>query len=265
MNVHRTAVVSDEAQIADDVVIGPYAVIGPQVVIGAGCVIHSHAVLEGRLEMGSGNTVGAGAVLGGTPQDLSFKPETTSSLRIGNGNVFREHCTIHRGTTEGSATVIGDRNYLMVGVHVAHNCRLGDGVIIANNVLLAGYVEIGDQAFIGGASLVHQYTHVGRLVITQGGSRVQKHLPPFVVAAERIFVFGLNVVGMRRAGFTLADRTEVKRAFNLLYRSGLNTRQAVEQAGTSDFGPLGREFFGFVAASQKRGIAPLSRGTDEED
>src|SRR5205085_6297306 len=167
--------------------------------------------------------------------------------------------------TEGSATKIGDENFLMVGVHVGHNCNVGNNVIIANNVLLAGNVEILDQAFVGGGTTFHQNMRVGRLVMVQGSSAFGKDLPPFTLAAERNAIFGLNVVGLRRGGFSAAQREEIKRSFKLLYLSGLNTRQALEKSKETEWTDLGREFFGFVSdAIKKRGICPLKRGRDNE-
>jgi UDP-N-acetylglucosamine acyltransferase len=264
MKVHPTAIVDGAAQLGADVEIGPYSIVGPQVVIGDGTVIQSHVVLEGAVQIGQRNVIGHGSIIGGPPQDLGFKPETRSSVAIGNDNVIREHCTIHRGTAEGTATQIGDHNFLMAGVHLGHNCRVANKVIIANSCLLAGYVEIDDQAFIGGGTTFHQFMHVGRLVMSQGSSAYGKDIPPFLLAAERNFVFGVNTVGLRRAGFTAAERDEVKRAFKLLYRSGLNLKQALETAAETEFGPLGREFFAFVANARKRGILPYRYAGERE-
>jgi UDP-N-acetylglucosamine acyltransferase len=174
--------------------------------------------------------------------------------------VIREYCTIHRGSPEGSATKIGDKNFLMAGAHIGHNCEIGDNVIIANNCLLAGHVRVDDAAFLGGGSTFHQHMHVGRLVMVQGSSAFGKDLPPFVIAAERNSVFGVNVVGLRRAGFSARDRNEIKAAFKLVYMSGLNVGQTVEKAATMKFAAPAREFLDFVANAKKRGICPLKRG-----
>jgi UDP-N-acetylglucosamine acyltransferase len=203
-------------------------------------------------------------VIGGEPQDLSFSPTTRSRVEIGAKNVIREHCTIHRGTAEGSATKIGDENFLMAGAHVGHNCEIGNKVIIANNCLLGGYVSIGDGAFLGGGCVFHQFMRVGRLVITQGASGFGKDIPPFVIAAETNYVFGLNTIGLRRAGFSQAQRDEVKRAFKLLYLSGLNTRQALKKSKEMEWTDLGQEFFRFLRdAIEKRGICALKRSSNE--
>ena len=265
MKIHPTAVIDSSATVGADVEIGPYAVIGAQVELGEGTVLHAHAILEGDVKMGPQNVVGYGCVIGAPPQDLGFRSGSASGVRIGAGNVFREYCTIHRGSAEGTHTTIGDRNFLMVGAHVGHNCRIGNGVVIANNCLLAGHVQIDDGAFLGGGTTFHQGMRVGRLVMTQGSSAFGKDIPPFLLAAERNFVFGINAVGLRRAGFSPADRDEIKRAFKLLYRSGLNTKQALAAAEATEFGPIGREFFAFTAEARKRGIVPYRHAAGGED
>jgi UDP-N-acetylglucosamine acyltransferase len=212
--------------------------------------------------MGAANLVGHGSIIGAPPQDLNFQAQTKSRIAIGDANVIREHCTIHRGATEGSATVLGDGNFLMVGAHVGHDCRIGNGVVIVNNSLLAGHVRIDDRAFIGGGSRFHQGIRIGRVVMAEG--RFTKSLPPFLIAAKNQ-VFGVNILGLRRAGFSPAERDEIKRAFKLLYKSGLNTKQALEKAAEIEFGPLGRELFNFVADAGKRGIVSYSADPEGED
>ena len=262
MKIHPTAIVDAGAELGGDVEIGPYSVIGAGAVIGEKCVLQSHVVIEGSVKVGAGNFIGHGAIIGPSPQDLGFKEEIKSGVEIGNGNFIREYCTVHRGASEGSNTVVGDGSFLMVGTHLGHDCRIGNGVVIANNCLLAGHVRIDDGAFIGGGSRFHQSIRIGRLVMAEG--RFSKNLPPFMSAAKNQ-VFGMNIVGMRRAGFSQADRDEVKRAFKLLYKSGLNTKQALEKAGETEFGPIGREFFEFVAEAGKRGIISYSGDPEGED
>lgn len=262
MKIHPTALVDPAAQLGRDVEIGPYSVIGPEVVLGDNNVVQSHVVLEGNVTIGSGNFIGPGTIIGGAPQDLSFSPDRRTRVEIGNDNVIREYCTIHRGSPEGSATTVGDKNFFMVGVHLGHNCEVGNNVIIANSCLLAGNVRVDDHAFIGGGSTFHQHMRVGRLVMVQGSSAFGKDLPPFVMAAERNSVFGLNVVGLRRAGFSAEQRDEIKSAFKLLYLSGLNLSQALEKADATKFGALGREFFDFVKNAKKRGIVPYRAGKE---
>lgn len=254
MKLHPTALIDAAATIGVDVEIGPYAIVGPRVVIGTESVIGAHVVIEGEVELGPRNVIGHGALIGAPPQDLSFRPETRSSVRIGNDNVIRELCTIHRGAAEGSATTLGHGNFLMAGAHVGHNCAIGDKVIVANNCLLGGYVEIGDNAFLGGGCVFHQFIRVGRLAITQGGSGFGMDIPPFVIAAKVNRVMGLNVVGLRRAGFSAADCNEIKAAFKLIYQSGLNLTQALARAEERDWGSNASQFFDFIANARKRGI-----------
>jgi UDP-N-acetylglucosamine acyltransferase len=263
VKIHPTAIVDSKANIESEVKIGPYSIIGPSVKIGEKTSIQSHVVIEGEVSIGRANFIGHGAIIGAAPQDLSFLPERKTKIDIGNDNVIREHCTIHRGTAEGSATTIGDKNFLMACAHVGHNCAIGNNVIIANNCLLGGFVRVDDAAFLGGSCVFHQYMHVGRLAIAQGGSAFSKDIPPFVIAAERNYVFGLNVVGLRRAGFSAQDRDEIKSAFKLLYTSGLNVAQAIEKAATMNFSAAAREFLEFVANATQRGICPLKRGASK--
>jgi UDP-N-acetylglucosamine acyltransferase len=262
--VHPTAIVDPNAKLAADVEIGPFSIIGPDVTIGEKTTVQSHAVIEGEVAIGRGNFIGHGAIIGAPPQDVSFSPKRKTKVEIGDDNIIREYCTIHRGSADGSATKIGDKNFLMGGAHVGHNCVIGNNVLIANNCLLAGHVLIDDGAFLGGGSTFHQFMHIGRLVMVQGSSAFGKDLPPFVIAAERNSVFGLNIVGMRRAGLGAKDRDEIKEAFKLVYLSGLNTSQALEKAGTMTFGAPAREFLDFVAAAKKRGICPLKRGATDD-
>jgi len=264
--IHATAIVGSGAKIGGNVEIGPYSIIGSAVSIGDESIIGANVVIEGEVIVGRENRIGHGTVIGGEPQDLSFSPKTSSRVEIGEKNVIREHCTVHRGTAERSATKIGDENFLMVGAHVGHNCEIGNKVIIANNCLLGGHVSVADGAFLGGGCVFHQFMRVGRFAITQGASAFSKDIPPFLIAAERNYIFGLNTVGLRRGGFSSAQRDEIKRAFKLIYLSGLNTRQALEKSKDTAWTELGREFFQFIGeAIGKRGICPLKGGEVPED
>jgi len=262
--IHPTALVDPDAQIGNGVKIGPFSLIGSQAVIGHKTMLESHVVIEGEVKIGAGNFIGHGAIIGVPPQDVSFSPERKTKVEIGDDNIIREYCTIHRGSPDGSVTKIGDKNFLMAGAHIGHNCLIGTNVVIANNCLLAGHVRVDDGAFLGGGSTFHQFMHIGRLVMVQGSSAFGKDLPPFVVAAERNSIFGLNIIGMRRAGLSANDRNEIKEAFKLVYLSGLNTSQALQKAETMTFGVPAREFLDFVASSKKRGICPLKRGTGDD-
>jgi len=264
VKVHPTAIVDPDAQIGTNVEIGPFSTIGSHAVIKEKTIVQSHVVIEGEVVIGTGNFIGHGAIIGAPPQDVSFSPERKTRVEIGNDNIIREYCTVHRGSPEGSSTKIGDHNFLMAGAHVGHNCLIGNNVIIANNCLLAGHVRVDDGAFLGGGSTFHQHMHIGRLVMVQGSSAFGKDLPPFVIAAERNYVFGLNIVGLRRAGFSAKDRDEIKAAFKLVYQTGLNISQALEKAAKLKFGVPAHEFLDFVANAKKRSICPLKHGSSEE-
>lgn len=256
--LHPTAVIHPDAQLGTDVSVGPYAVIEGGARIGDRCVIQAHAIITAHVTMGEDNLIGYGAVIGGDPQDFAFRPEIHSEVRLGNGNKIREYATIHRGTAEGTATVVGDHCFLMAGAHLAHNVSLGDRVILANNVLLGGYVQVAERVFVGGGCVFHQHIRVGRLAICQGLSAFSKDIPPYVIAAERNGAAGLNIVGLRRAGLTAAQRAEVKAAFDLLYRGGLNVSQALAAARERVWGEEGRAFWDFVAAAKKKGLVAFS-------
>jgi UDP-N-acetylglucosamine acyltransferase len=258
--IHPTAVIHPDAQLGNEVQVGPYAVIEGAARIGDRCVIQAHAIVGAHVEMGDENLVGYGAVIGGDPQDFAFRPEVQSFVRIGSRNRIREYATIHRGTNESSATVIGDDCFLMGGTHLAHNVSLGSHVIIANNVLLGGHVTVEDRVFIGGGCVFHQHIRVGRLAICQGASAFSKDVPPYVMAAERNGVAGLNVIGLRRAGLNAADRAEIKAAFDLLYRSGYNVSQAAAVARERMWSHEALAFWDFVAAAGKRGVVDFLRG-----
>ena len=247
MKIHPSAIVDPAARLGDDVEIGPYASIGAEVEIGPRTIVQAHAVIEGAVRIGAENCIGPGAIIGGWPQDLNFQPGTRSSVEIGDRNVIREYATIHRGTAADSATRLGDDNFLMAGAHLGHNCLLG------------GYVTVDDAAFLGGGCVFHQFMRVGRLAIAQGLSAFSKDIPPFCLAAERNLVFGLNVIGLRRAGFSAADRAELKRAFQLLYESGLNVTQALARAREQEWAAPAQSFFDFVAEAKRRGICALRR------
>ncbi len=254
--VHPTAVVDPGAQVGADVEIGPYSIVGPQVVIGERTTVGSHVVLEGEVQIGARNSIGHGVIIGTPPQDLSFAAGTRSSVRMGDDNVIRELATIHRGTAEDSATSIGNKNFLMAGAHLGHNCAVGNNVIVANNCLLGGYVQVADGAFLGGGCVFHQFIRIGRLAIAQGLSAFSMDIPPFTLAAERNYVMGLNVIGLRRAGLKPEEREQIKAAFKLVYLSGHNVSQALALAEEQDWNAVATEFFDFIAAAKKRGICP---------
>ena len=255
--LHPTALIHPGAQLGRGVTVGPYAVIEGAARIGDGCEIQAHAIIGAHVVMGKNNLIGYGAIIGGDPQDLAFQRSVKSEVRIGDGNKIREYCTIHRGTTEGSATTVGSHCFLMAGAHLAHNCHLGDHIIIANNALLAGHVTVADRVFIGGGCVFHQFVRVGRLAICQGGSAFSKDVPPFTTASDLNGIAGLNVIGLRRAGFSTEQRAEIKAAFSLLYRRGHNTAQALAAARERPWNEAAQAFWDFVAGAKKRGLCNL--------
>ena len=230
--IHPTAIVSRRAEIAPGARVGPFAMIGDGCVIAEGCVIASHAVLERNVHLAKNVKVGVGSVIGGDPQDLKFKGEETT-VEIGEGSVIREYATINRGTAESMKTTVGRGCFIMSYVHLAHDCHIGDGVIISNGSQLAGHVTIDEKAIISGLVGFHQFTQVGRYSFVGGMSRVAKDVPPYVKAVGNpIKLYGLNTVGLERNGFPEDVVRELKRAYRLFFKSELNVSQARQRAET---------------------------------
>jgi UDP-N-acetylglucosamine acyltransferase len=226
VSIHERAIVHRGAVIGEGTVVGPDAIIDEHVVVGAHCEIRARAILTGHTTLGDNNQIGYQAIIGAEPQDLSYDG-AESYVRIGSGNRIRENVTIHRGTEAGSATSIGDGNYLMAGSHVAHNCRLGNEVILVNNVLLGGHVDVDDYAFLGGDVVVHQFVRIGKYVMVRGQTRIGLDIPPYFMAAYTNSVVGLNRVGLKRRGFNPEQRRTIQKAFDILYKQGNNRQQAV--------------------------------------
>ena len=267
MKIHPTAIVADGAKLADDVEIGPFSVVSAESKIGSGCVIGAHVILEHRVVLGEGTKVGHGTILGANPQDLGFDvARTDTGVRIGKNNTIREYVTIHRATAENGDTVVGEENFIMTGFHMGHDSVLGNQVIAANNVLLAGHVRVQDRAFLGGGTVFHQFMEVGGLAMVRGGCRFSKDIPPFLVATGENHVAGINAVGLRRAGLVAGARKDIKRAFRLLYQSGLNVSQALEKAAGETWGAEATLFFDFVREAKKRGICDyVGKGPVDEE
>lgn len=226
--IHPTAIIDPAAQLDSSVEIGPHVIIDGPVTVGAGTRIMANSHISGRTVIGENNEIHIGAVIGHTPQHLAYKGGD-SGVRVGNGNVFREYVTIHRGYHPGQDTIIGDKNFLMACSHIGHDSLLGNNVIMANGALLAGHTHVEDNANISGNVAVHQYVRVGRLAMIGGLSKVIKDVPPFMIVDGISLVHGLNTVGLRRAGYDLLTREQIKEAYRILYRSGLNVPQAVER------------------------------------
>lgn len=230
VDIHPTAIVSPNAQLGDGVRIGPYAIVGDACTLGDHSVLEARAVLERNVRLGTDVIVGIGSVLGGDPQDLKFKGEETW-VEIGDGTRIREYSTINRGTSQSYKTSVGKNCFLMSYVHLAHDCHVGDGVIISNGTQLAGHVTIEDRAIISGLVAVHQFVKIGKHSFTGGCSRVAKDVPPFLKAVGNpVKLYGLNSVGLQRSGFDEAVLRELKRAYRLFFRSELNVSQAMERA-----------------------------------
>ncbi len=253
-DIHPTAIVDPFARIGRRVRIGPYSIIGEYVELGDGCVVESHVLIEGHTMIGKNNVFYHGASIGSGPQDLKHEGEKTY-LEVGDDNTFREYATVNSGSGDGGTTRIGSRCLFMAYSHVAHDCVLGDGVILANSVNLAGHVKIDDHATIGGVTPVHQFVSVGKYAFVGGGSRIEKDIPPFVKAAGNpTQVYGINSVGLERHGFSSQKRAMIKRMFNVLYRSELNVSQVLERLRDGDFEDPEREWLVRFLETSERGI-----------
>jgi UDP-N-acetylglucosamine acyltransferase len=228
MTIHPTAVIDPKADLDAAVEIGPYVVIEGQVRIKRGTRVMAHAYLTGWTEIGEGNQIHCGAVLGDAPQDKAYKGEETY-LKIGDHNVIREHAQIHRGTVAGSSTIIGSNNFLMANSHVGHNGRLGDNNILANGALLGGYVEVGNHAFISGNCVVHQFVRIGDYSLMRGLSAVSRDVPPYAIIDWQHTVRGVNAVGLKRAGFDEKRIRAIREAFRVLFRKGRNLALAIKE------------------------------------
>jgi UDP-N-acetylglucosamine acyltransferase len=264
--IHPTAVIHAKAKLHRSVIVGPYAIVDEGVEIAANCLLGPHVYITGKTRIGEGNRFFAGAVIGEAPQDLKYKGEPTV-LVIGDNNMFREHVTVHRSAKVGEETVIGSGNYFMQHSHVAHNVHVGNNAIIAGGALLAGHAVVQDRAFVSGNCLVHQFVRIGTLALMQGGAAISKDLPPFTIATGINTICGLNIVGLRRAGISPADRLELKRLYRALFRDGLSMRAAVEAAVKEKLKGPAAAMLAFISES-KRGVCSeggtISSGPAEE-
>lgn len=269
MAVDASAYVAPTARVHPDAIIGPgtrigeFCIIESDVIVGAHCVLEPYVFVKRWTTLGDGNRISAGTALGTDPLDKGFTGER-SYLRIGNSNKIREHYTISRGTQPESETRIGNGNYIMTSGHIAHNCVIGDEVVIASCALVAGYVEMESQAFISGGVVIHQYSKVGRLAMVGGNTRVNSDLPPYFLYSDfNVAAKGLNMVGLKRAGFSLDEIRQLKTAYRLLYRSGLKQEEALRQIQQQAASEHIDHLVAFVRAS-KRGICRESkRGSSE--
>ncbi len=264
MNAHSTAIIHSDAKIASDVEIGPFAIIEAGVSIESGCKIAGHVQLLNNVSLGANCEIGGGSIIGGDPQDLKFESSTSSCVEIGPGNRMREHVTIHRGAKEGSLTRVGASNYLMTGSHLGHDVEIGDENVLANNVLLGGHVIMGDCNFLGGGSAYHQFIRIGDYCMVKGNSSVSQDVPPYVLCALVNEIHGLNVIGLRRAGFDANTRKNLKHAYDSIYRSGKNLSQAVKDCENADWSEPASKFLQFFAEASEKGVCrPPKRGSRE--
>ena len=224
---HKTALINNNAKIGNDVSIGPYSIIDDNVVIGDNTIIYPYVHIKSNTTIGKNNKIFQGAVLGEDPQDLKYRGEKTF-LEIGDNNTIRENCTLNKGTSHSNKTVIGSNCLLMAYVHIAHDCILDDKVILANGVQLGGHVEIGYHATVGGMTPVHQFCKVGEHSFIGGGRIALQDIPPYILATgEPLQYAGINSVGLRRRGFSIDVRNNIKKAYKLIYKSNLNVKQAM--------------------------------------
>ena len=250
--IHRTALIDPTAELGPDVAVGPYAIIGPRVTIGDHTQIAAHAVLERTTRVGRGVKIGYGTVIGNDPQDLKYKGEETW-VQIGDGTIIREYCTINRGTTATGKTSVGQRCFIMTYVHIAHDCAIGSDVILANGIQMAGHVTVEDRAIISGLVPIHQFVRIGTYAFVGGGSRVNQDVPPYTKAVGNpVHLYGLNSVGLQRAGFSPDVKLALKRAYRLLFNSDLTVSQGIARA-RAELPPLPEveKFLSFIEASQR--------------
>jgi UDP-N-acetylglucosamine acyltransferase len=261
--VHPSAILAPETELGEGVEVGPLAVLEGHVRLGAGCVIRPGAYLIGPLRMGRDNIVHSGAVLGDAPQHLKYRGEPTS-LEIGDGNIFREHVTVHRGTTYSGRTMIGNQNFFMVNSHVAHDCIIGDRCILTNGSLVAGHCVLEDNVILSGNCAVHQFVRIGRLALLSGVSATTRDMPPFIIQQGIDTVSGINVIGMKRAGMSGEQINAVRIAFRVLYREGLPLPAALAKL-ERDLGRVDvvREMIDFLHGCS-RGINPMRTRLSEE-
>lgn len=252
--IHETAIVHPNADVARGVDIGPYCIVGDKVKIGKGTRLQSHVVVNGWTEIGEDCDIFPFATIGASSQDRKYTGERAFT-RVGNRTVLREYVSVQRATGEDESTVVGDDCLLLAYVHIAHNCVVGNNVTMSNLAQLAGHVVVGDYATIGGQAGVHQFVRIGRYAMVGGATKVPQDVPPFfLVAGQPTAPYGLNSVGLRRAGFAVDERNEIKKFYKLLYNPTLNVSQALEQMKAEVSTPSGRELIEFIEAPSLRGI-----------
>ena len=257
MTIHPTAIVSDDATIGAGSIVGPFSIIEAGVILGENCSIAAHVVVRQGSVLGNEVTVDSFAVIGGNPQSLGFDASIQSGLRIGDGTVIREGCTISRASGEGGNTVLANECFLMAQSHVAHDCELGAGVVLANNVMLAGHVIVGSKTFIGGGAGIHQNCRIGAFAMVAGNASITADIPPYIMVSERNDASGLNLVGLRRGGFERSEVADLKKSYRAVYFGGGSVRKqaaaALSEGGCGVTQPS-KDFLKFFETG-KRGFA----------
>ncbi|MBC8352848.1 MAG: acyl-ACP--UDP-N-acetylglucosamine O-acyltransferase [Planctomycetes bacterium] len=249
--IHPSACVSPRAELGRGVSIGPFSIIEDDVFIGDNCRIAGHVTIKSGTALGARNEIAEGAVLGGIPQHMKAGSEL-GTLLIGNENRIREYVTIHRGLNSSDSTKVGDGNMIMVNAHVAHDCHIGNNTVIVNNVMLAGHITVGDGVYLGGAAGVHQFARIGRLAMIGGQSHLSQDVPPFVmVDGISNYIVGLNLIGLRRAGFTRDEIKDLKAAYRVIYRSGLLWKDTLEVLKNTFTGGPACEFHEFLSTGER--------------
>lgn len=251
--IHKTAIIDAKAELDSGVEIGPYCIIGPQVKIAKNTKLAPHVVIDGWTKIGEGCRIFQFASLGAIPQDLKYKGEE-SWVILGNNNTIREFVTIHRGTAQsGGKTIMGDNNLLMAYSHVAHDCKIGNQVILANAATLAGHIEIEDYAIVGGLVGIHQFLRLGRHCIIGGGSGVNQDIPPYMMAnGQRAKLYGVNNIGLKRHNFSPEAVSNLKKAYHIIFRSGLTIKKALDQVQTEiKNSPEVDHLISFIKSSEK--------------
>ena len=264
--IHATAHIHPKAKLpSNNIIVGAGAIIDENVTIGEYCEIRAHAVITGYTTIGNHNQIGYGAIIGAEPQDFAFDPKTVSYVRIGNHNIIREYATIHRGTKSETSTEIGNHCFLMGGSHLAHNCKLKDGAILANNALCAGYGEIGEKAFISGNTVIHQFCRVGRLGMLRGGGRISKDIPPFMIGDATNRLMGLNSVALKRAKIPLETRLELKHLYHQLFLSKKNLSENLKTFDLKKVSSETKETIEFILNAKKGVVMPRSNSNSEDE
>lgn len=254
MSIHPTALVSPKAEIHSSVQIGPFVIIEEDVSIAEGCNIAAAAQILNGSRIGANCEIGHCAIIGAAPQIRGFDSSIRSGVSLGERNVVREHCTLHRGGIEGTHTILGDDNFLMVGVHLGHDCVVGNSNTMANGCLLGGHVIVADHCFLGGGTMFHQHVRVGSYVMAQGLGGFSQDLPPYVIGAKINEVAGINAVGLSRGGFSPATRKAIKEAFASVYRGCTPLKERLEAVRKESLIPEVQVFYDFLNADSKKGL-----------